>query len=186
MTDKLSPTLPEAAQEAIDAIAGLTGTIPEDKLDALMAAYGSLRRAMHSLSASGDVELIKGALAANLDLSDELLIELQASGNLDETATAIAALTASGNSGTVSDDLPECGWCEGIREPDEVCACNAPDDVRVVLQAARDAIASLDEFALGGVDITDFITGDHAGQYGIRDELLARIDAALLNEGERS
>ena len=35
------------------------------------------------------VALIKGALAANLDLSDELLIELQTSGNLDATAEAI-------------------------------------------------------------------------------------------------
>jgi Lar family restriction alleviation protein len=48
--------------------------------------------------------------------------------------------------------------------------------LREALEDARAAIASLDEFALGGVDIADTHTGDSVGQYGIRDELLARID----------
>jgi Lar family restriction alleviation protein len=56
--------------------------------------------------------------------------------------------------------------------------------LREALEDARAAIASLDEFALGGVDIADTHTGDSVGQYGIRDELLAKIDAALSrNQG---
>jgi hypothetical protein len=56
--------------------------------------------------------------------------------------------------------------------------------LREALEDARAAIASLDEFALGGVDIADTHTGDSVGQYGIRDELLAKIDTALSrNQG---
>jgi hypothetical protein len=56
--------------------------------------------------------------------------------------------------------------------------------LREALEDARAAIASLDEFALGGADIADTHTGDSAGQYGIRDELLAKIDTALSsNQG---
>ena len=103
MTDKLSPTLPEAAQEAIDAIAGLTGTIPEDKLDALMAAYGSLRRAMHSLSASGDVE--RALEAFEETYQREAIVVLPEHFRGARRDAIRAALTASGNSGAVSDDL---------------------------------------------------------------------------------
>lgn len=34
-------------------------------------------------------ELVKGALAAHLDISEELLVDLEACGNLDATVTAI-------------------------------------------------------------------------------------------------
>ena len=51
--------------------------------------------------------------------------------------------------------------------------------LKAALTDAREAIASLDEFALGGVDVTDTATGDVRWQYGIRDELLAKIDEAL-------
>jgi hypothetical protein len=56
------------------------------------------------------------------------------------------------------------------------------DDMRErALRSARDAIASLDEFALGGADIVDTHTGESIGQYGIRDELLSEIDAAIAS-----
>ena len=54
---------------------------------ATRATGGSMTKA--DTDAIERVALIKGALAANLDLSDELLIELQTSGNLDATAEAI-------------------------------------------------------------------------------------------------
>lgn len=50
------------------------------------------------------------------------------------------------------------------------------------LSDARNAIASLDEFALGGVDVADTHSGGSVGQYGIRDELLAKLDAAANGE----
>jgi hypothetical protein len=51
--------------------------------------------------------------------------------------------------------------------------------MREVLQAARNAIASLDQYALGGsvVECTDGSGVEY--QYPIRDELLSHIDAAL-------
>jgi len=55
------------------------------------------------------------------------------------------------------------------------------------LTQARAAIASLGEFDLGGVDVPDFYTGEIVGQYGIRDELLGNMDAALASAaGARS
>lgn len=57
-------------------------------------------------------------------------------------------------------------------------------EVTEALTDAREAIASLDEFALGGVDIPDAHTGESIGQYGIRDELLAKIDKALAMSAE--
>lgn len=50
---------------------------------------------------------------------------------------------------------------------------------REALADSRKAIASLEPYTLGGVDVTDTQTGDVTGQYPIRDELLAKIDAAL-------
>jgi hypothetical protein len=83
-------------------------------------------------------------------------------------------------------------WCEDCNAAWSVWAQNRiqsltaekaalVEQVRVMREAltdARTAIASLDEFALGGVDIPDTHTGDSVGQYGIRDELLAKIDDA--------
>lgn len=50
------------------------------------------------------------------------------------------------------------------------------------LTDARSAIASLPRFALGGVALTDTHTGECTGQYGVRDELLSKIDDALTGE----
>lgn len=47
------------------------------------------------------------------------------------------------------------------------------------LKEARDAIASLPEYALGGESIYSSHTGEIVGDYPIRDELLHHIDAAL-------
>jgi hypothetical protein len=51
---------------------------------------------------------------------------------------------------------------------------------------AASAISSLDEFALGGVDVPDFHTGEVVGQYGIRDELLSKLNAAIAKAEGRS
>jgi len=47
------------------------------------------------------------------------------------------------------------------------------------LKEARDAIASLPEYALGGENIVHPHDGEVVGHYPIRDELLSNIDAAL-------
>lgn len=47
------------------------------------------------------------------------------------------------------------------------------------LKEARDAIASLPEYALGGESIYSSHTGEIVGDYPIRDKLLHHIDAAL-------
>ena len=47
------------------------------------------------------------------------------------------------------------------------------------LKEARDAIASLPEYALGGENIVHPHDGVVVGHYPIRDELLSNIDAAL-------
>jgi hypothetical protein len=62
-----------------------------------LAALTKLARAaMPPVATDELVERVVGALAANLDLSVDLLIELQASGNLSETAeAAIAAMPQS-------------------------------------------------------------------------------------------
>lgn len=51
--------------------------------------------------------------------------------------------------------------------------------MKEVLEEARKAIASLDDDALGTVPAADEHTGEAIMGYSIRDELLARIDAAL-------
>lgn len=55
----------------------------------------------------------------------------------------------------------------------------AAPELLAELCRARAAIASLDEFDLGGVDVLDPETGECVDQYGILDELLAGMDAAI-------
>lgn len=60
-----------------------------------------------------------------------------------------------------------------------VRAVNAFYPLVDALKDAREAIASLDVYDLGAVDMPNPTTGEADWQYGIRDELLSKIDAAL-------
>ena len=63
----------------------------------------------------------------------------------------------------------------------------AAPDLLERLKEARDAIASLPEYALGGENIVRSQDGDIVGHYPIRDELLHHINAAIsraTGEGE--
>jgi hypothetical protein len=95
---------------------------------------------------------------------------------------------ASGLSGVdgkpVIDDLGYDGLYINPKSADAALIAAAPT-MAEALGDARRAIASLDEYALGGGEVIDTSTGESIGQYPIRDELLAKIDAALsLAKGE--
>lgn len=60
-----------------------------------------------------------------------------------------------------------------------VHAVNSHAGLVEALRDARRAVVGLGEFDLGGVDVADTATGESVGQYGVRDELLSKIDAAL-------
>lgn len=70
-------------------------------------------------------------------------------------------------------DLPVTAGCRPSDTP------TSGDAVREALERARDAIASLTPYALGGVEVENTDGSGGAYQYPIRDELLADIDAAL-------
>lgn len=125
----------------------------EDILEILPRVY----RAMQAVSPTGDeVELVVGALAANLDISEELLIELQASGNLPATARAIVAALAMPKASGVqiarealgpfasfaADNVGDEGWNEvGLSTKDErIVDWFGPSDFR----RARNALTKLD------------------------------------------
>lgn len=70
------------------------------------------------------------------------------------------------------------GVIDGLTEANARLIAAAPE-LYERLKEARDAIASLPEYALGGEDILHPHDGEVLGHYPIRDELLSNINAAL-------
>jgi hypothetical protein len=189
MTDKLSPTVTDAefvANEATRIVAenidnwgwgpleGIDG-LAEHQL-AIDAAGAGYRAAMHSLSASGDVErAATGILHARFSTCDERIAEWrEANNSIWKTAMrdARAALTASGNGGAVSDDL---------RPPImlEMSAASAEQE----MWERR--------FAVLYRSHPSWRSADNDGSWGLRDFLryvgqICGFDPVVLNEGERS
>lgn len=91
-------------------------------------------------------------------------------------------LVFTGSDGGMGDFICEvCGEDDTPREVNKANArlIAAAPELYERLNEARDAIASLPEYALGGESIYSSHTGEIVGDYPIRDELLHHIDAAL-------
>jgi Lar family restriction alleviation protein len=132
------------------------------------------------------IEAAQEALQADFDTRIRSALAITEPERAGETATFDALIAAyqrgiewGRENGSTPAEAAKAAYDYADKMTSPLASPPAQEAVTDALREARDAIASLEPYALGGVSMDDPHTGAHVGQYPIRDELLSKIDAAL-------